>query len=346
MALLFFDSFDHYQTAQLTAKWTSFGAVSPSILAGVGRCGSQALVMDGIKSLVKGVPFASTTGIIGFAMNTQLQLFNDMTFATFQSADGSGTQVILSRGVDGSINAYRADAGVVLLGNSGPDVLRELQYYYVEWLATISDTVGVIQVWVNGVQVLNLSGLDTHANLTPSTTLTGFSLVSGQSHTIYFDDVYALNQAGSAPTNARLGDVHAEYLAPQAPGFHQDWGVVGVPTHWQAVSDGANPDDDATYIFTTTPGAIDTEIYASTGLPSGTIFGVQIGLYARKTDAGVRLVAPVIRHGGADFVGTNQAPSAATYHYLLQLYELNPGTGVAWTIADVNGDQYGIELTA
>lgn len=347
MALLFFDSFDHYQTAQVTAKWTTITATpGPSIVAGVGRCGSQALrpATNFFQDLIKGIPFGSTTITVGLAVNYFISLFGPIELVRVE--DGVTWHLLLSRGNDGTLYIVRNDVPPVVLGFTVPDVIRMNSYYYIELQTHTDVAAGTVIVRVNGVTVLNLAGLNTKGLGTLSAFSTAIRIAGASNYGVYIDDLYALDSTGPAPNNTLLGDVHAEYLQPQAPGFHQDWGVVGVPTHWQAVSDGASPDDDATYIFTTTVGAIDTEIYASTGLPSGSIFGVQLGLYARKTDAGVRLVAPVIRHAGADHVGANQAPSATSYHYLIQLYETNPGTGVAWTIADVNGDEYGIELTA
>ena len=41
----------------------------------------------------------------------------------------------------------------------------------------------------------------------------------------------------------------------------------------------------------------------------------------------------------------NQAPSFGSYRYLIQIYSLNPGTGAAWTIGDVNAIEVGIAVT-
>ena len=69
----------------------------------------------------------------------------------------------------------------------------------------------------------------------------------------------------------------------------------------------------------------------------------------RKTDAGTRSTADVIRIAGVDYVGANRQPSASSYIYLHQMHETNPATGMPWTISDVNGGgaggEYGIKVT-
>lgn len=346
MALLFVDSFDHYQTAQLTSKWTTVG-IGAAITPAVGRCGSQALQMGGSGNghIEKGIPFAASTGILGFAYNTPLMATNGTGICWFASALGSATQIFLTRQLDGSLAVFRSEASPVLLGTSAPDIIRNSIYYYIEIKTLIDGAVGTVEVRVNGVAVLTLAGVNTNASLTGTTLLSAIGFFTAGNYIGYIDDLYVLDTAGGTPWNTFLGDSRVEYLRPDGAGATQAWDLIGAATHWQAVDDGATPDGDTSYIHTATLGLTDTETYLPTGLPSGTIFGLQVNLYARKTDSGPRSIAPVLRHAGADYVGSNQAPSFGTYNYLIQLYSLNPGTGVAWTIADVNAIEAGVKVT-
>lgn len=346
MAGYFIDSIGHYQNTELTEKWTSIGATLPNVVAGAGRCGGAAIEMGGVETLVKGIPFPTTTGIFGFAFRAFQQLFTGTGFAFFASPSGSGSHVYLTRANDGSISCWRSSPIPALLGSSAPDVIRLDNFYYVEFKATIDATAaGAIQVRVNGVVVLTATGV-TQGDLSTDNTLSGVGIASGASATFYFCDVYVGDTSGPAPWNSYLGDVRVEYLRPDGPGAHQAWDLFGAATHWQAVDDGNTPDGDLTYILTATAGLIDTETYLPTGLPSGTIFGLQVGLRARKTDSGPRLLAPVLRHAGADYVGLDKAPSFPSYTYLLQLYTTNPGTGSPFTIADVNALEAGPKVTS
>jgi len=344
MALRFIDSFDHYTTTQLSAKWTEVN-FTPTIDATAGRCGTGALKIGTtpLQSLIKGIPFGSTTGVIGAAFKfTGILGGGAWLFLSFGYL--SQLHVSLARNDDGSLAVYRNGAGTTLLGTSAPDLVRMGEWYFLEFKATIDGAVGTATVRVNGVQVLALTGQNTVGGLAAGAALSFIQLTGAASSGASVDDLYVLDSTGG--TNADfLGDVRIEYLHPDGPGATQAWDVVGAATHYQAVWDTAGPDDDTTYIHTATAGLVDTETFSNTGLPAGSIYGLQIGLYARKTDSGLRQIAPVVRAGGTDYVGTNKEPSFASYAYLIQLYETNPATAAAWTIADVNAAEFGIKLT-
>lgn len=349
MALRFIDSFDHYQTAQLPAKWSTVNTNSfwPRILPDVGRCDTQALEIgiSATASIIKGAAFSGATAVIGFALKftSFTGVGGDRNF--FLVGSTFGTHLVLTRAIDGAVTVKRTDGLGVLLAQSVPDVLRLGEWYYVEFKATIDNAAGAVEVRINGVTVLTVAGVDTQSTAGAGAVINNFAFESNGTSAYLVDDVYALDSTGPAPNNNFLGDVRVEYLQPSADGTHQDWALVGALSHWEAVDDGAFPDGDTTYLHTATVGHTDTEIYDNTGLPSGLIFGVQINLYARKTDSGFREIAPIIRHGGIDYAGANQAPSMASYNYLIEVFETNPGTGLAWLIADVNADEYGVRLT-
>jgi hypothetical protein len=342
MALLFIDSFDHYQTADMQAKWSSVFAGGIEIIAGGGRCGSQALQLGGIASLVKGIPFASDSGTWGFAFRPDVQLNDGVTFARVMGMTGEHMRI--ARNIDGSISLYRFD-GVVggeLKATSAPDLLRMGQYYYIEWGFTLDNAAGTAIIKINGATVITFNG-QTRGFFGGGPTGIGFQC-SG--NTIWsFDDLYVLDNLGSPPWNTFLGDCKVEYLRPDGPGFTQEWDLVGGATHWQAVDDNVTPDGDATYIKTTVQGLQDLQTYGGTGLPSGSIFGLQVNLYARKTDSGARSIAPLIRIGGVTAVGQNFQPSFPDYIYQIQVFPLNPVTGLAWAIADVNAAEVGVLVT-
>jgi hypothetical protein len=155
------------------------------------------------------------------------------------------------------------------------------------------------------------------------------------------DDLYVLDDTGEAPCNTFLGDVKIEYLRPRAAGASQAWTPVGVAEHWRAVDDNATPDGDGTYVESVTPGQTDTNLYQPTGLPAGSIFGAQLSLLARKAAIGPRVIAPVVNA----IVGPPHVHlSADSYVYHSTIYEKNPTTGAAWTIADVNAAQFGVTV--
>jgi hypothetical protein len=340
--LLFIDSFDHYQTADMQGKWTSVFAGGIEIVPGAGRCGSQALRLGGIASLVKGIPFGSDSGVFGFAFRPDVQLNEGVTVARIIGLGGEHMRI--ARNIDGSISLFRFD-GVVggdLRATSAPDLVRMGQYYYLEWAFTLDNAAGSVVIRINGAPIITYAG-PTRGYFGGPPTSVGFQCAGNTIWT--FDDMYVLDNLGSAPWNTFLGDVKVEYLRPDGPGFNQEWNLIGAATHWQAVDDNVTPDEDATYIFTTVQGLQDLQTYQGTGLPSGSIFGLQASLLARKTDSGPRSIAPIIRFDGTTAVGANYQPSFPDYIYQIQLFQTNPVTGLPWTIADVNAAQVGVLVT-
>lgn len=339
MSLLWIESFDHYATAQIPAKWTSQNGIATTIIPTAGRCGTQCLKLGTFAQVLKGIPFVTAPYTLGFALQPTAALGE----ADFMSVgNGSGAQLTLSRELDGTINLYRGSSS--FLAASAVDVVRMDEWCYIEWQMTIANSPsGSSSVRVNGVEVLSIAGVDTQQQSTA--TLTYIEMDIGSSIEFYYDDLYVLDGAGAAPQNTFLGDVHVEYLRPTAAGSAQAWTVTGAASHWQAVDDGAAPDGDTTYVATALGGATDLNEYSATGLPTGTIYGVQANLYARKTDAGFRLVAPVVRSGGTNAVGPNAAPSFASYQYHHSIWPINPVTGVAWTIAEIDAAQFGVQHT-
>ena len=79
MALLFMDSFDHYVTADLLAKWSSLASIAsvvPTITVSNGRHGSGSFRLTATSVATSGalanvqrtlVPVDPTTGVCGFA---------------------------------------------------------------------------------------------------------------------------------------------------------------------------------------------------------------------------------------------------------------------------------------
>jgi len=236
-------------------------------------------------------------------------------------------------------------SGTSLSVESVPNVLHDDTWYYIEWKVVFSTTAGTCVVRVDGLEVINYSG-PTVGFGAAGPVYAPYPLpprqlrVQGQSNTKYWiDDLYVLDGTGPAPWNAFLGDCHVEYLRPRAAGASQDWTPVGTGTHWVAVDDNDTPDEDATYVESNTPGQIDTNKYQPTGLPTSPLFGAQLSLYARKSDIGPRVIAPVAN----GVVGAMVAPSFENYQYFCTPYPVNPADGNPWTPASINASEFGVK---
>jgi len=104
------------------------------------------------------------------------------------------------------------------------------------------------------------------------------------------------------------------------------------------------PNDDTDFTTAASAGLTDTFVVQDAPVANAIIYGVQHCLNAKKSDAGVASIAPVIRPSGVDFVGADLAPGTA-YSYLLQIAATNPATGAQWTEAQFNAAEFGVRRT-
>jgi hypothetical protein len=349
MALLFIDSFDHYDTASVLDKWTSNFTPS-TIEVGKGRCGTNCMKLGTFEDLLKGVLFTSLTGTVGFAacvISHETVTAAEIHLSTLGGSYPQAHLTLWYHAIDGSLSVVRNSSSDVLLGQTVPDVIRQDDWYYIEWRATIDPAVGAVTVRVNNVEVIAVTGVNTLGDIGASNPfpldLRSVGFHCGSNEAWRLDDVYILDSTGPAPNNTFLGDCRVEYLKPRAAGTYQQWPiVVGTSgSHWLAVNDNAVPDEDATYVEANAPGLTDSNLYQPTGLPSGPIFGAQLSLHAKKTEIGPRVVAPVVNAvtGPPHF-----SPSAETYRYLHTMFPTNPTTGLPWTIAEINAIDAGVTV--
>jgi hypothetical protein len=345
MALLFLDSFDHYQTADFDKKWTSGAGI---ITAGEGRCGTAALDVDSARGLDRGMVFTGNTVVCGFAYRqsgaVSMGASGMVSFASFEGTYGS-----IGRAADGSIGWSRTIAGTTTTESSAPGVLHMDVWYYIEWKCVLDVTSGSSIVRVNNVEQINFTGRTisdwpTGPGYAPISLPPRVFHVQGNTNNRYFlDDLYVLDGSGPAPWNDFLGDCRVEYLKPRAAGAAQEWPTLaGASSHWLAVNDNAIPDEDGSYVEANAANLTDTYLYDLTGLPTGQpVFGAQLSLYAEKTEVGPRVIAPVMN----SIVGPpTYGPSYQSYQYYTVPYATNPATGLAWTVATINAIDAGVKV--
>jgi hypothetical protein len=342
MALLFIDSFDHYQSPNVLSKWTR-QFIDMVIGIGDGRCGSNSLHIQHY-DLVKGLAFDGTHGTIGFAAwFNSFDIFAEEVIGFTSVGDADGVHLWLRQNPDGSLQVVRTTvSGYESLGITGPNLINENHWYFIEWQVLIHPTNGAVTVRLNNIPLIAVTGVNTVGD-GRAVSLRQIAFHCGEHQGWRMDDLYVLDDRGLPPLTTFLGDVKVEYLRPRTAGTHQDWAVVGGSSHTDAIDDNQIPDDDASYIESATPGETDTSLYQPTALPAGPIFGAQLSLYARKSDSGPRVIAPVVNDEvGAPFVTVSQG----SYQYHHTAYGLNPATDLPWTIAEINAIEAGVTVVS
>lgn len=321
-----------------TGKWSSSGG-TVTIGSASGRFGNGLRVTAGTSFIQRGFD-AQATWVVGFAFRAGSLPGSPAALCSFLDTGTIHCGVALSD-TTGQLFAFRSTAATVL--GTGP-ALTVGTWYYLEVKATISDTVGVVVVRLNGTTVLNLTGIDTRnsANATANTVRLG-STAATTGFSNDYDDVYIFDATGSA-NNDFAGDCRVEQVLPSGAGATTAW-TPSAGANYAAV-DEVPPNGDTDYVSSATAGQTDTYAFGDLSVASsGTVKAVQATVQARKDDAGSRSLALVTRPGSTDRVGATQAV-ADTYVACPQLWDTNPDTAAAWTVAEVNSSQFGFRLVS
>ncbi len=120
---------------------------------------------------------------------------------------------------------------------------------------------------------------------------------------------------------------------------------ITVNTRWTSVDDPV-ADDDVTYNTSNTLGQRDSFSHGNLVMTAGTVRGIQQITRWRKDDAGVRTAKQFLRVGGADYGESTASVLSTSYANRLRPIDLNPATGNAWTIAEINALEAGYELVS
>jgi hypothetical protein len=350
MALLFMDGCDHYGSlddALAGDKWDSVGS-GTSYEASGGRFGGGALrtTLDDQFWRKKFTTASPLTVIVQAAMFIP----SSATFSAtdvIMSLDFDGSQNIsftISGGV-GTIQVRRGGVTGNLLATSDTSLIKDA-WNYLEIKLFISDTVGTVIIKQDGNETLNATGLDTK-NGAAALGTNGISLgnVFSTSIPIDWDDIICMDDTGSV-LNDFLGDVRIETIYPDDDGTTTDFTPTGAgTTNADRVDDGdAGPDDDTTYVESSTVGHID--LYTMANLATAdisAIHAVQAVNFAKKDDAGSRTSRNLIRTGTT----TDNGPSNGlneVYSYATNILEEDPDTATQWTESGVNGVEVGHEV--
>lgn len=228
MSLLFIDGFDHYTTADLTKKWTTVDT-AVTVGATIGRRGGGAMRAlssgNGIKKVIK----ASTTVIAAMAYRPEVTVSAGNGCVIFYDLN----DVIHARvtiNADGSLSAQRGSGSATLATSAGGLITLDT-WAFIEVKVVLSDTVGAMAVRVNGVEVINVSGVDTRNAGAAAISIVKLSNGGGYAT---IDDVHICDGLGTT-NNDFLGDCRVDTLYPNAEGTYSEFSLgagAGDPLSW------------------------------------------------------------------------------------------------------------------
>lgn len=355
MTVAAIDGFDVYNgvgaNTGVQAKWSQNnvnGTVTGTMQAG--RFGGQCLreilgtTNTGIAAYQRTLPSTYTSMAAGIAyrcsaLSTVITATNIPIILQFVESTTYHVHITVSS--DGKINAYRASSSFAgtLLGSSAAGVIANNTWHYIETELVISDTVGRVTVYVDSVQVLNLTSQDTKNGGTGAINIISLacnaqSILTSPSHD--FDDFYFVDAA------TKLGERKVETLYPTsdvAQGFTRSTGA----TNYTLV-DETTVNGDTDYVQASAVSTVDTYGFGNLSNTPTTVDAVQFSCFAEKTDATSRSIAQQAISGATTSDGANFS-LAASYSKFERVMTTNPNGSITWTGSAVDALTGGPKVT-
>jgi hypothetical protein len=334
MALRFVDSFDHYDSDNLQYKWTNNSA---TIVAGMGRRGTQCLRIGGASTYVIQTLDAQQSWHVGFSFSTTAA--PPSTAANMIAVlDAASPQVSLTINPDRTLGYWRENT---LLANTTLAIALNT-VYYLEFSVFIHSTLGTGRIRINEADWLSLINVNTQFTANASANMIRVGRTSASVWgTQNIDDLYMCDGQG-VTNNSLLGDCRADILMPNADGSNSSWTVSSGTSHYSLLSEVLH-DADTSYIVSATNGLRDTHQMADLPLlsPHAPI-GVQHMLAARSTTGTTPQVRSVLRNAAGTIMLGSAFTLSSTWRYYSTLYASDPA-GALWTISAIDTLEAGID---
>jgi hypothetical protein len=163
----------------------------------------------------------------------------------------------------------------------------------------------------------------------------------------WFDNVVIWDAEGAGTfSDDFIGMVQFQTLAPDGNGTTSDFtGSDADQVDNYLHLDEDEPDGDTSYIESSTVTDVDLHAYPALSPTPGLIVGVQSFLVAKKTDSDARGIKPITRVAGTNYQGDEVTLTNGTYEWTAYMWDDNPDDAAAWEEADVNGAEFGTEVT-
>ena len=356
MALEFIDSMSHSGTAtaqiEVARKWTTyqdaFYASTPNRRAG------QVVIALGTISKTLSYQNNRTCGCAYYFPNSASIAQGLIEF-------GAGNQQLayVSIELDRTLSIYTGVNNIRIWNSGSSFVLTTDVFHYFEFQVQSgggSPVSVTCSLMVDGSSLINLVSGNTGVNA--NQLLSGTNQMNtvtingpvGGSFTSYVCDLYVLNSNSTDingfPTSNTtfLGDVSVDALIPIQDVTVQWQQQPSSPSGSYLLVDEIPPDDDTTYVFTDTVGQVETFKFQQLVGFTGTIFGAQLLLYAKKDAEGSRSIAGLVGGNVVNNLYGNQSYLYDYYDYFI--YPLDSDNGTAWTPAVYNAENFGAKLSA
>ncbi len=207
--------------------------------------------------------------------------------------------------------------------------------YHVEVDITFNDSTGSCELWFNGISKGTLSSKDTNNGGGNQITKVGIGKTANVFTSVQDFGTWEIQTSGG---DFPLGQAYGELLIPNGDASHA-WATdagAGGATNYQHYDN--TPVSTAAYVYSNVSGAQEGATIPDLAATSGTVAAVVWRGQGKLDVSGAKTFKPYVKIGGVTYYGTTQSPTT-THSGFEYAWNVDPSTGVAWTIAGVNAIQ-------
>ena len=289
-----------------------------------------------LQKVVPGAPY--TTFFLGFHFRINSTDTTERNFIQFLDAQNNVAQIELRRFWDNVLlkHVLRLYRGSTLLGTTS-DGIPQNSWTWLSVKYVCDQTTGVVEVKINNSTVLTYSGNTQNGAVSQ---VHRPMIRSGSGSLDGALNIDNLVIATGLSTDPPLPECRIFGAVVPTSNFNVQF-TPNAGTNWSNVNE-IGPNDDTSYNYSNTVGATDVFVCAPPTL-TGVIPAVKVNFRARKDDAGVRELAPIIRPGTTNHQGS-AIEITSNYFNRGSVWQTNPDTGQAWNPSDIANLKFGYKI--
>ncbi len=351
------DTPDYYATATIqTPGWVVTGsdtAKAVVVASGGRRSGKNAWRLDDTTGDVKIQKTLAPSGakiIVAFGIVFERAATADGR-VFFSIGDAGVWHIGMAQRLDGTIEFYRgrdllSNSGGTSLGNSGFVPIIDT-YYHFSIELTVNDSTGTLSFQVNKVEKLNggagFTGIDTQNGGSAAWTRFAWGNDNGlgsKPPRIRWCDL-VVNDGSGGSHDTHPGDCGVYVDLPNANGGVRDF-TPSTGSDDFAVVDDAAPNDATDYLESSAVNQRATLGFPALGV-TGFVKSVTFRHRLSLSEAGSGQAVGVFRKGSTNYDGAVALSPTTSWDYFDDRRVLDPATGLAMTISDVDAIEGGIK---
>lgn len=204
---------------------------------------------------------------------------------------------------------------------------------------------GEVEILVDGAAYASITAATTAV---VATTLNKVQFELGHSGNasskVVIDDIYILDTSGGVQDNF-LGNQSVEAIYADGDGAATDWTPLGAGSHYVEVDELTVDDGDTSYVAASNDNDQDLFTFGDLTVLAGAVNGVMVKARMKNDSAGSRNVEMLHRSVAGNISnGTTKVVNSTSYSSFTQIWEQNPDGPADWTVNEINGSQFGMEL--